>query len=714
MTARRGIQTALAAGAAVLALSTGPSGAQDAIPAGPEPHLNFYGQTGLIDMPSADVQPDGRISTTYSLFSGISRSALSFQIFPRVQGTFRYAGLHDINYASYTDFYDRSFDLSLLILQEGRYRPAVKIGLQDFAGTGVYSGEYIVTSKTLTPRLRATAGLGWGRLGSYGSIGSPFGDRPATDFGRGGKPNAKQWFRGPAAPFGGIEWQATDRLALLAEYSSDAYTLETGQGSASKILDRRSPVNLGFSYKLGKGLRLGGYYMYGSTVGLNFTYAADPYDPPVPGSTGPAPLPVRPRPARAEDPGAYATDWVGSQARTAYTVQLSELLEQSGLELDALALTGDRAQARIRNPRYDATAQAVGRTLRAMTQVLPASVETFRVVPVVDGMAASAVTLRRSDIEALEHAPDGSDRLLARAAISEAGPLPDEAVRTPRRFPAFSWGIGPYFRASYFDPDSPVRAQAGVRLDARFEPLPGLVFAGQIQKKGFGNLDENRRVNSSRLQPVRSNFGLYDREGDPALTRLYGAYYFRPGRDLYGRVTAGYLERMFGGVSAEVLWKPVSSRLALGAEMNYVTQRDYDMKFGFQDYSVATGHVSAYYDFGGGYLGQVDLGRYLAGDTGATIALDREFRNGWKVGAFATFTNVSADEFGEGSFDKGVRMEIPLSWFTGQPSRQKYATTLRPLTRDGGARLDVPGRLYETVRDYDKSGLEGQWGRVWR
>ena len=65
------------------------------------------------------------------------------------------------------------------------------------------------------------------------------------------------------------------------------------------------------------------------------------------------------------------------------------------------------------------------------------------------------------------------------------------------------------------------------------------------------------------------------------------------------------------------------------------------------DYDVVTGYVSAYYDFGNGYLGQLDVGNYLAGDVGATVSVDRVFVNGWRVGAFATVTDVSADEFGE-------------------------------------------------------------------
>lgn len=97
-----------------------------------------------------------------------------------------------------------------------------------------------------------------------------------------------------------------------------------------------------------------------------------------------------------------------------------------------------------------------------------------------------------------------------------------------------------------------------------------------------------------------------------------------------------------------------------------------------------------------------------------TLTLDREFANGWKVGAFATLTDMPFETFGEGSFDKGIRIQIPFAWLTGGATRKSYGTTLRPLLRDGGARLEVEGRLYTTVRDYHASRLDDQWGRFWQ
>ena len=43
----------------------------------------------------------------------------------------------------------------------------------------------------------------------------------------------------------------------------------------------------------------------------------------------------------------------------------------------------------------------------------------------------------------------------------------------------------------------------------------------------------------------------------------------------------------------------------------------------------------------------------LAGDKGVTLDLSRRFKSGFTMGVFATKTNLSAEEFGEGSFDKG-------------------------------------------------------------
>lgn len=676
------------------------------------PTLSFSGVTGLIDMPTGESQSDGVLSITTAHFGPVSRTTLSFQITPRLSGSFRYMGIRnwdDVIANPYETYYDRSFDLRYQILDETRYLPSVTIGLQDFIGTGMMQAEYIAATKTFGDKLKVTAGLGWGRLGSYQSIGSA-GTRPPVVIGEGGTAHTGQWFKGDIAPFAGIEWQITPKLGFKAEYSSDAYEIESEEYGT---FERASPYNFGLEYQATDVLRLGAYYLYGSEFGVSAQFVLDPYKRPTGGPLIPGPRPVKERPARGGE--AWSEAWVTDGSKQAsYRDGLARALRADRVTLETVAFTANSAEVRIRVPAQENAAQVIGRTARAMANTLPASVETFRIVPLRNGIALSRVEMRRSDLEDLDHAAGQDGLMWSRVSVGDAADPQAGALMSPGLYPRFNWGVTPYVRTSLYDPDNPLRADVGVRLSASYDIAPGIVLSGAVSKKIAGNLDSSDRVSDSVLPHVRSDGNLYDREGDPAIEHLTAAWYARPADNLYSRVTVGYLERMFGGVSAELLWKRVDSPFALGVEINYVKQRDYDQMFGFRDYDVVTGHISGYYSFGKGYTAQLDVGRYLAGDYGATLSLDREFANGWSVGAFATFTDVSFEDFGEGSFDKGIRLRIPFNWMLGRPTDKVYSPTIRPITRDGGARLSVDGRLYDSVRGYDQGSLDDMWGRFWR
>ncbi|WP_444452369.1 YjbH domain-containing protein [Rhodobacter capsulatus] len=680
---------------------------------------NTYGMPGVLDMPSAEMFSDGELGIGMTaLEDGTTRATLTFQIAPHLVGAFRYSrvpglmpvkGDDDLPTGAYTALYDRSFDIRWQMFEEGRYRPALAIGLNDFVGTGVYSSEYIVATKGIGDRLRVSAGLGWGRLGSNGSIGS-IGTRPDYDYGsNGGQFNGKSWFRGDVAPFLGVSWAMNDRLTFKAEYSSDAYVKETELGD----WDQKTAVNIGADYQLGAFTHMQLFLMHGDKIGFQISRAIDPHEPPFASGIEKAPLPVQPRPSISADRLGWSGDWSKDPtAQPAIQGALAESLSKDGQVLESMSLTATRAELRIRNMTYGAQPQAIGHAARVATRALPPSVETITITSVERGLAISSVTFHRRDLERLENTR--ALDILPTTTISAADAHDPAQVRTAGLYPRFRWGLTPYAEASIFDPDNPLRADFGAQLSAKYELAPGFVMSGLVRQKVVGNLDASTRVSDSVVQHVRSDLVEYQRNGDLALQYLTVSHYGQPMPNVFSRVTVGYLERMYGGVSGEVLWKPVDSRLALGLEANWVKQRDFDQHFGFQDYSTTTGHVSAYYDFGKGYVGEVHLGRYLAQDWGGTVELDREFENGWKVGAFATVTDMSSEEYGEGSFDKGIRLTIPVAWSTGKPSVNTLKTTIRPLQRDGGARLDIDGRLFDTVHGAQTGALYNEWGRFWR
>jgi len=140
--------------------------------------------------------------------------------------------------------------------------------------------------------------------------------------------------------------------------------------------------------------------------------------------------------------------------------------------------------------------------------------------------------------------------------------------------------------------------------------------------------------------------------------------------------------------------------------VNAVRQREFDQHFGFRDYSTVTGHATWYWDTGWhDTLARISVGRYLARDIGATIDISRTFRNGVSVGAFMTRTNVSAAQFGEGSFDKGVYLSIPFDAMMTRSSATSARFLWRPLTRDGGAKLVRAEQLYDITGTRDDRTL---------
>ena len=673
----------------------------------------LYGTPGLIEMPTAQAAPDGQVTASLGVFEQQQRANFSFQLTPRLSGTFRYAGIPQNAGVGTGDTFDRSFDLRYRFLNEGRFgawSPAMAVGLQDFLGTGKLSSEYIVASKSFGDSIIGTLGLGWGRFGTKNGFTNPLGvfdasleTRPELDFGVGGEISTGQFFRGDAAFFGGVAWQYSDKITLKAEYSSDAYVRENNNGT----LVSKSPVNVGLTYHFAPGITADIAYLYGAEIAAGLTFDINPRTRAFVSGMETAPIPVRMRDVAA------AASW--STATTPETTQaLQAVMKADGLRLLGLDVTGTKARVRYSNTMFRSEAQALGRVARIMSQVMPDGVTQFTLEPVQAGTALSAVTLNRSDLEQLENRANAAGDLLDRAAVTDAAGAAPAPVADDT--PAFTWGLAPYAALIVFNGDAPVQVDVGLDLRARYEIAPNLVLAGAIRQSLLGARELAAITETPNSYPnVRTDGDQYGIDGKPVITHLTLSYFGRPAKNLYSRISLGYLERMYGGVSTEVLWKPVDSRFALGAEVNYARQRDTDMLFGFQDFEAVTGHVSGYYSFDNGFHGQVDVGRYLAGDWGATFALDREFDNGWKVGAYFTLTDMPFDEFGEGSFDKGIRLTVPVDFFAGNASRKSVSTSLASLTRDGGAKLDIDGRLYDIVRDGHTAGPMGNtWGRFWR
>ncbi|WP_188579583.1 YjbH domain-containing protein [Tistrella bauzanensis] len=378
--------------------------------------------------------------------------------------------------------------------------------------------------------------------------------------------------------------------------------------------------------------------------------------------------------------------------------------------LDRMEIAGDTVRIHIGNMPFRNFITSAGRAARVATQVMPPEVERFTLVLGEDGLDVAELTVLRTHLERLSKDQSTLDELWHQIDIRQARPPGDDAIVNGDRFPAFDWSIAPRLRQQVGGPDNFFLYQVYLRALASVRPTPNTEIDGYVGLNIVNNYDELTLESDSQLPRVRSDIKEYLKQGETWIGRLQGAYYGTVAPGIYATAYAGLLEEMFGGVGGEVLYKSVGSPWAFGLDVNWVKQRDFDGMLGFSDYSTVTGHLGAYYDLPFWDLhGSVRAGRYLAKDWGATFELAREFESGIRAGVFATVTDVSAEEFGEGSFDKGFFLSVPLDLYATKPTKTRFGITYRPVTRDGGQQLNRSSALIGRVDSYDVNGVARNW-----
>ncbi len=337
----------------------------------------------------------------------------------------------------------------------------------------------------------------------------------------------------------------------------------------------------------------------------------------------------------------------------------------------------------------------------------------FRITPIASGLATTTVEIRRSDLEAQVDRPNAGPDSWASTRFTDAANHLPEGAWSRDIYPDFNWSLNPIIPINLASNGAAASIDVLLNASASYRLSRGFSVNGSLTQKIYGNIGAGA-VPSTSPTPVRSNFALYQTSG-PTLDRLTADYDFKLTPNTYARVSGGYLERMFAGVSGEVLWMPTNQNWGIGAEISAVQQRGYGDMFGFEDYQTVTGHASLYWDTGyHGIEAQVDVGRYLAGDVGSTVTLTRRFENGWEVSGFVTLTDMPFEDFGEGNFAKGVSLSIPLRWTMPLETRSNTGIALGTMGGDGGARLELGERLYTTIRDYDVVDFNETWGAYWQ
>ncbi len=680
---RRRARAALALSIAVLAAG---SARADNDPLPNDQSQSDFGGVGLLQMPSARMAREGELSLNLIDNDEYRRYSVSLQALPWLETTIRYTDTRTRDYGPESfsgdqTHKDKGFDAKVRLLQEDSLWPEVSVGFRDIAGTGLFDGEFLAANKRIGP-LDVTLGVGWGYLAKgdnirnvFCSVRDSFCDRRGGFAGgrQGGDINFKRFFHGESSLFGGLEYQTPwHPLRIKAEYDGNDY-----EGEFAGDVRQRSHVNVGATIRLADfgdahlSYQRGNTFSFGITLRTNF-------------ETVPA-LPKPAAPAYAPRPAAdlTSTDWDG----------LAGALETRAGWKDPEITAGDRIVAvRSEQSMYRDPEEARRRAATLLANVLPADVTLFRLVELRRGIPVREDAIERAAVEARERPP-----VLGQASTADAPtmrePLYREAqvfrTRAREQFDAY---ITPHVAQSLGGPESFYLYQVGVdgTVEASWD---NWTASGVVYINAFDNYDKfnftDQPADGRQLPPVRTLVRKYVRDNSGRVNNLQLTRFDSLGGGWYSQVYAGQLEAMFGGVGAEVLYRPLGRNWAIGLDISRVRQRDFRNSWEFLDYKVTTGHLSAYLEVP--YLPDVNasisVGRYLAGDWGGTIDLSRTFRSGIRAGFFATKTDVSSSEYGEGSFSKGFYISIPFDIVSVRPSRQRTTVAWIPLTRDGGQPL---------------------------
>jgi hypothetical protein len=237
-----------------------------------------WGGTGIIEIPTARVMKEGHYrfgaaqAEPYRYYYGALSPLPGLEIDGRLTEVLGVPAL----LAGYGNDKDKSIDLKYQFVREGKWWPALAMGIMDPHGTRRFSAQYITASKQIYP-FDFTIGFGNGRFGKR--------RLPATGDGvevEMFSDNAS--WRKDGQFFWGVQFALTDEVLLMAEYSPIRYEIQTGGMEKQKYFPEAVPskYNFGLRWRPWEWLEADLSWQRGNRIGVNLSASFDLGTPMIP------------------------------------------------------------------------------------------------------------------------------------------------------------------------------------------------------------------------------------------------------------------------------------------------------------------------------------------------------------------------------------------------------------------------------------------------
>lgn len=687
-----------------------------------EPSQSNKGGVGLMQMPTGRMAEDGAFSFGYNKSNEYQFYSVSLQLMPWLETTIRYTQTENVLYNSNSDFSgdtkhaDKGIDAKLRLWQESHWLPEVSVGLSDIGGTGLFDGEFIAATKRFSTQdygqFDLTLGIGWGYFGTRGNVSNPlctaaerFCNRLDGYSGNGGSVDYNRWFTGPASIFAGVEYQTPyEPLRLKLEYDGNDYSEDFPVRRGGVNMTPKTPWNIGAVYGVSDSFDIRLSYERGTTFSLGFNLSTNfdtmttPWIDDTPPSLG------HNQAHHIEDVDWHQVD----QELKKYAGYNTQKIYQQG---DNITIVSDQ------NAKYRDRDLALERAATVLANHLPTDTKSYTITEKKQSIPVKSTQVSAKDFQDIANVsyfnPSISDALTdipAREVSDNAEPLFDN-------FEPLEYSFTPHLTQSLGGPEGFYLYSLSLDGGASYWLSDHLQLSSQISLNLVDNYDKMRFEvipDGTSNYRVRTLIRAYIRDNDANVSNLQLTWFQKYGQNWYQQIYGGYLETMFAGVGTELLYRQQNSNWAIGLDVNAIAQRDPHSLFGIfpedTDYGPndkvlargTTGHLSFYYQPEWSFLNdtrlQMDIGKFLATDMGVRFDFSKQYRSGMIVGAFASITNMSAEQFGEGSFTKGFYLSIPFDAVSLKPTNSRGNIAWQPITRDGGQMLGKYNGLY-TITD---------------
>ena len=675
-----------------------------------KPSSSNYGNTGLFEIPNARFMGPASLKFSFSNSFPLEFTSITATPFKNLEATYRYVEIKNRKYgpAYYSgnqSFKDKAFDLKIGLTDEGSFMPAIAVGLRDIAGTALLQSEYLVFSKKYG-NFDITTGLGWGLLGSAANVRNPlnsisdsFKSRKGKNNSLGGELSIDAWFSGNTSLIGGIEYDLKKYgLRFKLEY-------DTSKPFNNGLVptEPKSNFNFGLNYYPYEWLTLGAGLERGEELRFSFSFRGDFFKDTL----------TKPKPKNVVKLNQIQKDKAYSDKGIFYR-SLNQSLRNESIYLQAADYSKNKVEVSVATNRFFSFTRPAGRTARIVSALSSDDVEEIIVRPMNGDSEVARIVFHRKEFDQADEFRGSSAELLAKSKIESdsSNPLYEKADFIPKvEFPEFRWNMSPGLKHQIGGPEAFYLGQLYWRTDTSIKFARGLSLYTSLGLNIYDNF-EFANPSFSTIPRVRSDIQEYLREGKSNIMRMQFEYMFSPLKDIFVRTDFGLLEEMFGGLGGQILYRPIEKRYAFGLSLHRVRQRGYAQRFDFKEYETTTGHLEFYTELPKDVYLQAYLGKYLAGDKGLTLDLSRRYSTGFVLGVFATKTNLSAAEFGEGSFDKGFYFSIPTKLFYPDFRPGVISFGLHPLTKDGGAFLSTQNQLYSVLGETNVNSIIRDWNDI--